>query len=199
MRQRRILYRWKAGVKPNNLPQTESKSVQRLWSNLPSSKISPVIPNTPSTEDSDFLSFDATGKYLIPSRSWRRAQQSPAIRFRIRGVVVEESAIEFWDCHSIYKTTLKRVSDFLSFDATETPFIPLDSWHRAQEHPGIGFRIECLAVVEGCSCDPGVWILSVVMKRVRRVASGLRLSAKNPPGSMLDLRVLWLSLAFRLQ
>jgi len=97
------------------------------------------------------------------------------------------------------KTTLKRVSDFLSFDATEMPFIPLDSWHRAQEHPGVGFRIDCLAAVEGCSCGLGVWILSVAMKRVCRVASGLRLSAENPPGSMLDLRVLWLSLAFRLE
>ena len=66
------------------------------------------------------------------------------------------------------KTTLKRVSDFLSFDATETPFIPLNSWHRAQEHPGVGFRIDCLAVVEGCSCGLGVWILSFVMKRVSR-------------------------------
>jgi len=88
------------------------------------------------------------------------------------------------------KTTLKRVSDFLSFDATETPFIPLDSWHRAQEHPGVRFRIDCLAVVEGCSCGLGVWILSVVMKRVCCVASGLRLSAENPPGSMLDLSVM---------
>jgi len=88
------------------------------------------------------------------------------------------------------KTTLKRVSDFLSFDATGTPFIPLDSWHRAQEHPGVRFRIDCLAVVEGCSCGLGVWILSVVMKRVCRVASGLRLSAENPPGSMLDLSVM---------
>jgi len=46
--------------------------------------------------------------------------------------------------------------------------IPLDSWHRAQEPPHVGFRIDCLAVVEGCSCGPGVWMLSVVMKRVSR-------------------------------
>jgi len=97
------------------------------------------------------------------------------------------------------KTTLKRVSDFQSFNLTETPFILLDSWHRAQEHPGVGFTIDCLAVVKGCSCGPGVWILSVVIKRVCRVASSLRPSAENLRGSMLDLRVLWLSLAFRLE
>jgi len=46
--------------------------------------------------------------------------------------------------------------------------IPLDSWHRAQEPPSVGFRIGCLAVVECCSCGPGVCMLSVVMKRVSR-------------------------------
>ena len=77
--------------------------------------------------------------------------------------------------------------------------IPLDSWHRAQEPPCVGFRIDCLAVVECCSCGPGVWMLSVVMETVCRVASSLLLSAVKPPGTMLDLRVLWLSLAFRLE
>ena len=77
--------------------------------------------------------------------------------------------------------------------------IPLDSWHRAQEPPCVGFRIDCLAVVECCSCGPGVWMLSVVMQRVCRVASSLLLSAVKPPGTMVDLRVLWLSLAFRLE
>jgi len=33
-------------------------------------------------------------------------------------------------------------------------------------------------------------MLSVVMKRVCRVASSLRLSAEKPPGPMLDVRVL---------
>jgi len=63
--------------------------------------------------------------------------------------------------------------------------IPLDSWHRAQEPPSVGFRIDCLTVVECCSYSPGVWIqvLSVVMKRVCRVASSLRLSAEKPPGT----------------
>jgi len=79
--------------------------------------------------------------------------------------------------------------------------IPLDSWHRAQEPPGVGFRIDCLAVVECCSCGPGVWMSCVVMKKlgVCRVAPSFRLSAEKPPGTMLDFRVLWLSLAFRLE
>ena len=65
--------------------------------------------------------------------------------------------------------------------------IPLDSWHRAQEPPGVGLRIDCLAVVEYCSCGPAVWMLSVVMKRVCRVASSLRLSAEKPPGSVMAI------------
>ena len=77
--------------------------------------------------------------------------------------------------------------------------IPLDSWHRAQEPPGVRFRIDCLAVVECCSCGPGVWMLYIVMKRVCSVVSSLRLSAEKPPGTVLDLRVLWLLLAFRLE
>jgi len=62
--------------------------------------------------------------------------------------------------------------------------IPLDSWHRAQERPGIGFRINCVAVVECCSCGPVVWILtqSVVKKRICRVASSFTISASNHQG-----------------
>jgi len=77
--------------------------------------------------------------------------------------------------------------------------IPLDSWNRAQEPPSVGFSIDCPAVVECGSCGPGVWMLSVVMKSVCHVVSSLRLSAEKPPGTMLDLRVLWLLLAFRLE
>jgi len=68
--------------------------------------------------------------------------------------------------------------------------IPLDSWNRAQEPPGVRFRIEYVAVVECCSCGLGVSMLSVVMKRVCRIASSLRLSAEKPPGPMLDVRLL---------
>jgi len=58
---------------------------------------------TTLTRVSDFLSSDATETSLIPLRSWRRAQRSPAIRIRIGAVVVEESAIEFWDRQSTNK------------------------------------------------------------------------------------------------
>jgi len=46
---------------------------------------------------SDFMGSDAKETSFIPLRSRRRAQQSPAIRPRIGEVVVEESALEFWD------------------------------------------------------------------------------------------------------
>jgi len=42
LRQRRALYRCVTDIEPNNLPQTDSKSVKWSWSNLPSSKISPA-------------------------------------------------------------------------------------------------------------------------------------------------------------
>ena len=45
------------------------------------------------------MSFDATEAYLLPLRSWRQAQQPPAIRSTIGPLVVAESAIEFWDRH----------------------------------------------------------------------------------------------------
>jgi len=87
------------------------------------------------------------------------------------------------------KTTPIRVSDFMGFDVTETSFIPLRGCRRAKRPPAIRsrigpavveespiefrdlpqptlFRINWLAVVECCSCGPGLWMLSVVMKRV---------------------------------
>ena len=51
--------------------------------------IASLIPDTPSTEDSDFPSFDATGTYLIPLDSWCQAQQPPAKYIGIRQAVVE--------------------------------------------------------------------------------------------------------------
>ena len=82
--------------------------------------------------------------------------------------------------------------------------IPLDSWHRAQDPPGVGFRIYCLAVVEYCSGGLGVQmpVLSVVMKRVCRVMSSWRLSAETPPGTRdydgYHLLSDWSKLAFSL-
>jgi len=46
---------------------------------------------------SDFLSLDTTVTSIILLRSWRQAHQSPVIKTRIRGAVVEESTIEFRD------------------------------------------------------------------------------------------------------
>ena len=46
------------------------------------------------------------------------------------------------------KTTLIRVSELLSSDATETSFIPLHSWRRAQQSPAIGSRIGAVVVEE---------------------------------------------------
>ena len=89
MRQRRTLYRREADVEPNNLPQSELKYLQWLWRNLLSSKVSPALPKTTSIEDSDFMSFDVTGTYLIPACSRRRAQQPPANRIGIPLTVVE--------------------------------------------------------------------------------------------------------------
>jgi len=44
-----------------------------------------------------------------------------------------------------------------------------------------------MAVVECCRCGPGVCMFCVMMKRMCRVASSLRLSAENPPGSVMAI------------
>jgi len=132
------------------------------------------------------MSFGVTETYLILPRSWRRAEQCSAVGSRIGPAVMEESAIEFWDSqHTI------QYCNFMNNIPLVMNLIPLDSWHRAQEPPGVRFRIDCLGVVECCSCGTGVWILSVVMKRVCCVASSLRLRAEKPPGlqALLDLRL----------
>ena len=46
------------------------------------------------------------------------------------------------------KTTLTRVNDFLSFDATGRSFIWLHSQSQAQLSPALGFRIEAVVVEE---------------------------------------------------
>jgi len=96
----KILYHssCQAGIEANNLPQSDSESAQWSWRNLTSSSGSTRGPlKTTLTRVSDFLSSDATETSFIPLRSWRRAQQSPAIRSRIGPVVVEESDIELWE------------------------------------------------------------------------------------------------------
>jgi len=104
MRQGRSLDRCVAGVETNNLPQSDSGSERWLWRNLPSgSGIAGVSIKTTLTRVSDFRGFHATETSFISLRSWHRAQRSPAIRFRIGAVVVEESAIELWDRQGTYK------------------------------------------------------------------------------------------------
>jgi len=51
------------------------------------------------------MGSDGTETFFIPLRSWHRAQQPPAIGSRIGAVVVEGSAIEFWESRS---TTYKN-------------------------------------------------------------------------------------------
>jgi len=41
------------------------------------------------TEDSEFLSSDATETYLIPLEGWRQTQRPPAKSIKIRLAVVE--------------------------------------------------------------------------------------------------------------
>jgi len=48
-----------------------------------------VTIQTPSSEVSQILNLDATGKSLIPLRRWRQAQQHPTKRIGIREAVVE--------------------------------------------------------------------------------------------------------------
>jgi len=52
---------------------------------------------------SDFMRSDVTVTPFIPLRSWHRDRQSPAIRSRIGAVVVQDSAIRFWDRQGTYK------------------------------------------------------------------------------------------------
>jgi len=155
MRQRRTLYHRVAGIKTNNLPRSDPESVKRLWRYLPSSSgITRVPIKTTPTRVTDFMSFDATETSFIPLCSWRRAQQSPAIGSRIGLAAVEKSAIELWDCRGTYKDNPPtRVSDFMGFDGTETSFIPLRSWRRAQQPPAIRSRIGP-AVVEESAIEP---------------------------------------------
>ena len=56
------------------------------------------------------MGFDATETSFVPLRSWRRAQQPPAIGSRIGPAVVEESVIEYWDRQGTYP--IDRSNDF---------------------------------------------------------------------------------------
>jgi len=89
------------------------------------------------------MSFDATETYLIPPRSWRRAQQPSAIRSRIGPAVMEESAIEFWDRqHTI------QYCNFMNKGRGGMDCTPLGSWRRAQQSSAIRSRIGLVVVEE---------------------------------------------------
>jgi len=65
MRQGRTLYRCVAGVEPNNPPQTGLKSVLRLWSNQPSSKIPPACyPRPPPQKSGKSWVLLSQGRHL---------------------------------------------------------------------------------------------------------------------------------------
>jgi len=165
MGQRCPLFLCVAGIEANDLAQSDSGSERWLWRNLPLSSGSARVLSIQTTpiRVSDFIGSDATKTFFIPLRSWRQAPQPPAIRSRIGTVVVEESVIEFWDCQDSIK-----LYNFMNNSLLGMNLIPLDSWHRAQEPPGVGFRIDFVAVVECCRCGSRVWMLSVLMKRVSR-------------------------------
>jgi len=141
MRQSRPLYLWGAGVEPNNPPQSDPESAERLWRNQPSS--SGTCRKTTFRRVGGFMGFDATETYLIPPRSWSRAQQPSAIRSRIGPPVMEESAIEVWDRqHTI------QYCNFMNKGRGGMDCTPLGSWRRAQWSPAIGSRIGPLVVEE---------------------------------------------------
>jgi len=83
------------------------------------------------------------GMNLTPFGSWRRAQQSPAIRSRIGPVVVEESVIEFWDRQDSIQPCNLMNKGHGGMNLT-----PLGSWRRAQQSPAIRSRIGPVVVEE---------------------------------------------------
>ena len=114
--------------------------------------IASLISDTPCTEDSNFMGFDATGTYHLPLRSWRQAQQFPANRIEIGGSVVEISAIEQNMASLRSDTPCTEDSDFMGFDPTGTYLIPLRSRFQAQQYPSIRYRIRAVAV-EGSAIE----------------------------------------------
>jgi len=91
-------------VLPHALVQTSETCLRRRRLSLPvayvlnnrivtlsavESNIASRIPDTPSTEDSEFWGIDATEMYLTPLGTWRRAQHPSANGIEFRQVVVE--------------------------------------------------------------------------------------------------------------
>ena len=68
-----------------------------------------------SIQPGNFMNKNRGGMDLTPLGSWRRAQQSPAIRARIGHVVVEESDITLWEPQVIYKDNSHKDHRFPEF------------------------------------------------------------------------------------
>jgi len=142
---RHSLYRYVANVEPSNCVPSDLGSVKWLWRNLASSPGIASIPSYPSQDppprvDSDFMSIDVTGTYLIPACGWRRAQRRPSDRFKIGAAVVEESAIEFRISRDNGPQS-RGWAISMSISPTGTHLIPACSWRQAQQRPSNRFKI----------------------------------------------------------
>jgi len=137
------------------------------------------------------MSFDATKTSIILQCSSCRAQYSPAIGSRIGAVVVEQSAIEFLDRQhlTIFSPVTSSIIA-LSGCILSRMIACIESRNLNLLDSGsvvwLWWSVAPVARECGCwSCGPGlgVWMLRVVIRRLYPVASCLRLSAENPPGS----------------
>jgi len=82
VRKGRALYRREAGVGPSDLQVTDPRSVEQLWRDMPSSARIASIPARPSQDpplrvDTDFMSINVIGTYLIRALGRRRAHRRP--------------------------------------------------------------------------------------------------------------------------
>jgi len=87
--------------------------MQPLRLPYPGLDLYPVLNTYPG--HCNFMNKNRGGMDRTPLGSWRRAQQSPAIRFRIGPVVVEESDIKLWERQGIYKDNSHKGQRFPEF------------------------------------------------------------------------------------
>jgi len=142
MRQRRPFNRCVAAVEPNNLPQTESESGLRLWSNLPSRYVPPACYLRPPPQK--------TAKSWVLMRQGRRLYRCVAgVEPNNLQQTNPESVKWLWSnlqSSKVRQLSLStKASDFMGCHGTGTYFIPLRSWRRAQQPPanriGIGHAV----------------------------------------------------------
>jgi len=186
------LYLCVASAEPNNLPQSDSGSAQWSSRELTSSLGSARGPiKTTPIMVSDFMSSDATEVTFISLCSWGQTQQSPAIRSRIRAVVVEGSAIGNLACrHSTPFSPVTLWIIALWRWILYRRIAGIEPWNLHVSYSGsvvwLWWSVAALAPKCGCSgCRPGlgVWMLCVVIKRLYRVRSCFRLSAEKALGT----------------